>query len=245
MKPVRRGLRSCLVAVGALMLLAGPAGADISIDFDDFIKGPPGSLTKVAEVEVPAEFVGNTCVLAVIAENQASVHPGNDLIVSTGDSEAVILGVEDEVNGGTSQEYAMVVGSTIVVRLRFGPHGISSLGFTLAFDCTRTVATEVPDLDTQRAEQQVTTTTTTPPPTSSTLPPPPAPIPETTTTTAPPAVAESCSDGSTAGDTTAGSAVVTTETCGEEPATVAGATTNDLPLSEPAAPVVAAPAYTG
>lgn len=219
MKSIRRGLRRSLVVIGALLVVAGPAGADIAIEFDELIWGPEGSLTTVAEVEVPAEFVGDTCVLAVIAENQASVHPGNDLVVSTGDSQAVIVGVEDEVNGGTSQEYAMVVGSSIVVQLRFGPDGISSLGFGLTFDCARTVATEVPDpdLDTQLAQQQAptTTTTTAPPPPASTLPPPPAVITNTTT-----------------------SVVV-------QPADVAGATTNELPQSEAAAPVVAAPAYTG
>jgi hypothetical protein len=181
MKSIRRHLRSSLVVIAPLLLVAGPAGADISIEFDDVIRGPEGSLKTVAQVDVPPEFVGDLCVLSVIAENQASVHVGNDLIVSTGDSQAVILGVEDEAFEPTSQDYAMVVGSTIVVELRFGKDALSSLGFGLSFDC-EPLPGAIPDLETQVAEQSAPTTTTTvaPPATSSTLPPPPAVITETT-----------------------------------------------------------------
>jgi len=241
--------------IATLLLVARPAGADISIEFDDVIRGPEGSLRTVAQVDVPPDFVGDLCVLSVIAENQASVHVGNDLIVSTGDSQAVILGVEDEAFEPTSQDYAMVVGSTIVVELRFGKDALSSLGFGLSFDC-EPLPGAIPDLETQVAEQSApTTTTVAPPETSSTLPPPPAVITDTSVPGSTTTTVASCLDGSTAGATTDPSAAAPaggtgpgtgeTDSCGSEPADVAGATTNDLPESPAAVPVVAAPAYTG
>ncbi len=120
-----------------LGVIAVPANAntDVSITFDELVFGSPGSVVVVAEVAVDAALLGRTCTLQVHAENQSSVHIGNDLIVSTGSSEAVIVGVEDTPNGGTDQSYQMTMGSVIMVQLRIGQDGMSSLGFGLTFDC--------------------------------------------------------------------------------------------------------------
>lgn len=205
--------------------LAVPAGAeDISIPFDELVFGQPGSVVTIATVDVDQEMVGRTCHLSVLAENQASVHPGNDLIVSTGNSQAVIFGVEDTANGGTTETYEMVVGSTILVQLRIGQDGMSSLGFDLSFDCTDPIGSAPPA---SLINQQLTTTTTAPTttaaptttvaPATTTVPPTTAP-PETTTTAAP-----------------------TTTAPGE----VAGSSANQLPETPAAEAVAGAPSYTG
>lgn len=158
-----------------------PVGADeISIPFDDLIFGAPGSVVAVAQVNVEDELVGKNCDLAVLAENQASVHIGNDLIVSTGTSQAVILGVEDTPNGGTNQTYEMVVGDTITVHLRFGQDGMSSLGFGLSFDCRPEPGDPVTGGQTQETMTTTAAPTTTVPAPTTTRPP---------TTVAPPTVA--------------------------------------------------------
>lgn len=118
-------------------VFAAPASANmvIDFDFDSILRGEQGSVAELASVPVEADDIGKTCLMAAVAENQVSVHTGNDLIVSTGDSQAIILGVEDEANGGTTERYAITLGSTVVVQLRFGADRMSSLGFNLDIDC--------------------------------------------------------------------------------------------------------------
>jgi hypothetical protein len=220
--PVQLGLRITCIAALVVGSLAMPAEAttDIAIDFDELVFGAPGSVLTVAEVAVDESLVGRECTLKVHAENQSSVHIGNDLIVSTGSSQAVIVGVEDTANGGFDQTYQMVVGSSIMVQIRIGQDGMSSLGFGLTFDC-ETPATEVTTPGTGGQVIGQTTTTTVPPTTV---------VP----TTAPP---------TTAPATTA--APTTTSTTAAPAPTVAGAVTNGLPETPAAQPVVRAPAYTG
>lgn len=159
----RRIVAPALAAATATALLtlgATPASGDILIEFDELIFGQTGSVQTVAEAAVPSDLVGSTCEISVIAANQASVHPGNDLIVSTGDSQVVIPGVEDEANGGTTAVSQLVVGPTIVVQLRFGEDEISSLGFDLSFDCTAAVTTTAPEPTTTTAPGPSESTTT-------------------------------------------------------------------------------------
>ncbi len=137
MRPIHLGLRITLFAALFLGVVAIPADAntDISINFDELVFGAPGSVLVVAQVSVDEALQGRECTLEVHAKNQSSVHIGNDLIVSTGSSQAVIVGVEDTANGGTDQSYQMTMGSVIMVQLRIGQDGMSSLGFGLTFDC--------------------------------------------------------------------------------------------------------------
>ncbi len=136
-----RILRVVVVAMAAIIALATPAQADILLEFDRLISGVEGSVRTIGEVEVASDLVGQTCQVSVIGENQASVHPGNDLIVSTGGSSAVVVGVEDEVDAGINHTSQLVLGPSIVVQLRFGPDELSSLGFSLSFDCTQPATT--------------------------------------------------------------------------------------------------------
>lgn len=235
MRTAQLGLRTALAAFAAFALLSVPVDAEseISIPFGDLIFGAPGSVVTLAEVEVDEDLVGRTCFLAVVAENQASVHMGNDLIVSTGTSEAVIVGVEDEANGGTNQTYEMVVGSTITAQLRIGPDGMSSLGFGLSFDCDSPPTSAAgPDLGRQQADRSTTTSTSA------------ASVAPSALTTAPSTtVAPTTAPSTTVSPT---SAPTTVPAVSSVPATVAGAVTNGpLPETPAAQAVAGAPAYTG
>lgn len=160
-----RPVRIVAAVLVGLALVATPASADISIDFDDFITGPVGSLRTLTEVDVPAELVGQTCLISVLAENQVSVHPGNDLVITTGDTETVISDVEDEADEALNESYPVVVGATILVQLRFGTDGQSSLGFGLTFDCEESVVQAALDGQVTTTEPPVpveTTASTTP-----------------------------------------------------------------------------------
>jgi hypothetical protein len=130
-----------LATILALTLVAlvapSPAGAEeeISISPDSVVRGDPGSVTEVASASVPAELIGSECVLRVVALNGASTHPGNVLIVSTGDTQAVIPDVEAAPDGSVVAERTVALGATITLEIKLGDSGISSLGFTAGFDC--------------------------------------------------------------------------------------------------------------
>ena len=132
---------SALATILALALVAfvapSPAGAEeeISIAPDSVVRGSPGSVTEVATAAVPPELVGSECVLTVVALNGSSTHPGNVLIVSTGDTEAVIADVEDAPDGSVVAERTVALGSAITLAIKLGDEGVSSLGFTAGFDC--------------------------------------------------------------------------------------------------------------
>ena len=246
MDTMRTARRLTAAAAATTLVLASPAAADISIEFDNLISGPVGTVRTVAEDTVPPELVGDTCRISVIAENQASVHPGNDLIVSTGDSQAVFVGVEDEANGGTTETYEVVVGPTIVVQLRFGPDELSSLGFELSFDCTPNPNTGL-QTGTSTTVPPTTVTPTTSISTSTTVTTaPPAIEPPTTAppATDPPATASPATEPPTTAPPT--SAIQQGPTTTGPPPTLDQQTVHDdLPASPVAEAIVAAPAYAG
>ena len=238
MESTKRAPRLMAVATAVVVLLASPAGADIAIEFDELVSGPVGTVRTVAEAKVPPELVGDTCQISVVAENQASVHVGNDLIVSTGDSQAVFVGVEDEANGGTTETYEVTVGPTIVVQLRFGPDELSSLGFDLAFDCAPN-----PDLGLQTATSTTAPPNTVPP---TTVPPsttgPPTSAAQEASTTAPSTTVPPTTVPSTTGPPTSAAQEASTTA---PPVIDERAAARDLPPAPVASAVVAAPAYAG
>ncbi|MGI9613475.1 MAG: hypothetical protein ACR2QO_11230 [Acidimicrobiales bacterium] len=126
-----------IVVLALVALVApSPAGAEeeISIAPDSVVRGDPGSVTEVASASVPAELVGSECVLTVVALNGSSTHPGNVLIVSTGDTQAVIPDVEAAPDGSVVAERTVALGATITLEIKLGDSGISSLGSTAGFD---------------------------------------------------------------------------------------------------------------
>jgi hypothetical protein len=127
-------------AMALLIAVAGilPASAD-RIDLEQRVLfGEEGSVVEVAVERVEPDQVGASCTMRVHTENQESVHPGNDLVITTGDSQAVIEDVEAVADAGRDLSAPVVLGETIVVELRFGPDRLSSMGYVLAVDCSTT-----------------------------------------------------------------------------------------------------------
>ncbi|MEZ5165420.1 MAG: hypothetical protein R2695_02645 [Acidimicrobiales bacterium] len=62
------------------------------------------------------------------AENNASVHPGNDLVVASGEDSVVLRGVEGAPGKVTTAEATLMLGPVITVTLVMGPDGIFSAG---------------------------------------------------------------------------------------------------------------------
>jgi hypothetical protein len=126
-----------LIVLIVAMWFPNPVGAEeeISIAPDSVVTGAPGSVTNVASTDVPPELVGSSCELKVTAVNGASTHPSNTLIVTTGDTRAVIEDVEAAADGTVIAERTVTIGAKITLAIQLGPEGISSLGFTAGFDC--------------------------------------------------------------------------------------------------------------
>ena len=79
--------RTLLAAVVGLAVvgLAAPAGAqssEFSILIEGVARGEEGEVIRVVDQQVDANLVGASCSVTGSTENNASVHPDNDLIIS-------------------------------------------------------------------------------------------------------------------------------------------------------------------
>lgn len=156
-----------LLAITASAAVAGPG--DFEIPIDTIITAPAGSFVELARVDTPPELIGATCLGLAAAENQQSVHPGNDIIIATGDSEAVLADVEGAPGRITEADGPITLGPDVLLTLHMGDDEVFSGGLVVIIDvnCTLPPPTTVPP---------TTLPPTTVPPT--TLPPvvePPAP----------------------------------------------------------------------
>ncbi len=187
------------IALFGAVMLAAPATAQtetIIIEIDGITRGAEGSITTIAEVAVDPAMVGATCAGASQTTNNASEHPNNDFILSSGTSTAVIADWEREAGAVVNTSMTLVLGETITVQLRLGTGEVSSGMVSIALTCAQPPITTT------------TTTTTSTTTTTITLPPPPAttttltttttPAPTTTTTEPPPEGGVSAGGGSMA-----------------------------------------------
>ena len=152
-----------LVSHIGLVLLQSPASAGhghISVPIDTFVQAGEGEVVQLVSVPVDTELVGATCSWEFHAANQESVHPGNDLILSTGGNDTVVPGVEDAPGQVLEVVGSFQRGETLTVSLRMGPDQVFSAGLSVEVLCEGDV---VP-----------ATATTTPAPTTTT------PVPTTT-----------------------------------------------------------------
>lgn len=150
-------------AVGVVGLLASLHGSPVSaqtitVDIADgtLIQGPVGSVHSLGSQDVPADLVGQSCDLVIEVKNNESVHPGNSIIVSSGDSKVTLDKVEEEAGTSVSTKGTLVLGKAIDVSVKLGEDEMSSLGSEVSVTCTPVVTT-------------------------TTLPEPPVPTPVTTT----------------------------------------------------------------
>ncbi|MGH1503125.1 MAG: hypothetical protein ACRBI6_06190 [Acidimicrobiales bacterium] len=112
-----------------------PSGVVLTVPVGGAVHGAPGASVVRATVDVPLDVQGQRCELRVEGENQWSVHPGNDLIVLTGDEAVVVVDFEGAPNAVTAVTAGSVVlGSSLSVSVRFGADGVSSGGVRVVVD---------------------------------------------------------------------------------------------------------------
>ena len=174
---MRKLLVLVALAVTGALLIPGAAVAQepiITIPIDT-VAHESGVL---ATAPVPAEFQGSKCNVSAEADNNSSVHPGNDLIVASGFDSVTLFDVEREAGALTTASGDLTLGSEVTVSLSLGPDGIFSGGITVTIGSCETVTTTTPPPSetTTTTTSSTTTTTTTQSPTVS-------PTSTTTTTT--------------------------------------------------------------
>jgi hypothetical protein len=139
-RPARRVPALVAGALLALTIFASPAGAaedEIKVEPDEqYIEGEAGSVHTVATETVPAELVGKDCDVRVTTVNGGSVHPGNNVITTTGDSVSEMEDVEASAEARVVGVHRVTLGESIQVDLKLGEEGLSSLGFSVGFECT-------------------------------------------------------------------------------------------------------------
>ena len=169
---------SIALAISGVLLLAAPAWAQsetIVIEVAGINRGDEGDIIRVASVEVDPGMVGWLCTATAQTGNNASEHPDNDFILTSGGSSTEILDWEAVAGEITHSSGTLVLGESITVDLRLGPRGVSSGGVSIVLTCSpppppeTTTTTTVPETTTTTVPE---TTTTAPPQTTTTEPPP-------------------------------------------------------------------------
>ena len=141
----------------------------------------------------PAHLVGSECTVTVHATNNNSVHPGNDLIVASANSQATLPDVERQggVHTAASQQVTLGPEVTVTIVLGSGDNDAlqtSSVSGTATFACKPPPPeTTVPPPTVLSDTTTTGVTTTTVAPTTSSVPPSTTTV-AITTTTVPPAV---------------------------------------------------------
>jgi hypothetical protein len=142
-----------LVAMAALFVIGVPIAraAAIEISIDTVVTAPEGSITMLAKTDIPPELIGMSCISFAEATNQPSIHQGNDLIVTSGDSSIVLEDVERAPGAVTTAEGVLALGPSATVSLRMGPDEIFSGGlvFIIGECATPTTTTEPATTTTQ------------------------------------------------------------------------------------------------
>jgi hypothetical protein len=97
---------------------------------------PPFEQHILASQAVDPADQGLSCDVTVLATNQSSVHPGNNLVISSNGSSVIAADVERESNAVTETAGTLVLGPTVTVELFLGlPDHVFSAGLVVSIDC--------------------------------------------------------------------------------------------------------------
>jgi LPXTG-motif cell wall-anchored protein len=130
-----------MIATLGTVAFALPASAQTTAEdvivfpVDSVVRGEPGEVLLLVSRPVPPAFQGTDCVANVSAENQESVHPGNDLILASGSTSGVVENFETEAFSLRGAAVPLTLGTSVEVSIRMGPDGISSGGLFISVDC--------------------------------------------------------------------------------------------------------------
>lgn len=165
-----------LLVIGLFVIAGTASGSDIDIviPIETRIHALEGSETLVGGPVETGDLAGLECEVKATAQNQDSVHLGNNLLVKSNGSAVVLEGVEDSANAVIEAEGTLVLGEEVVVVLVMGPDEVFSAGITVLIDCAETTTTTTSTTTSTTSTTSTSSTTSTTSSTStttSTLPP--------------------------------------------------------------------------
>ena len=134
---MRIGFGGVVVAAAMIAMSTGAAAVDdVVFTASGVVSGGEGEIRLLGEVTVAPELVGATCTGRAETANQDSVHPNNDMIITTGTTQAEIPDFESAPFKVTPLSGTVVLGPTVRFEVRLGPTFVSSGGVVVTLDCT-------------------------------------------------------------------------------------------------------------
>jgi hypothetical protein len=138
--------RFLCLAVFVVLLLPAAALAQTTEGFSfdlphQVIRDDTGTTHALGAFDVPSNLVGSSCTFEAVADNNISVHPGNDVIMSSGGDSVRLPNIERAPGAVTPSNGPITLGDTINVTLFLGTdngngRGVYSGGFTVNVSCT-------------------------------------------------------------------------------------------------------------
>lgn len=131
--PVARSIASAFtLALASTVFFTIPAAAEgISVPTDTVVVAEPGSSVELGRTAVDTTLAGPDCTWTASAQNQESVHFGNNIVIRSGGRELTLGGVEDTPHKVTSSSGSAYLTQEIVAVLQMGPDGVFSGGINL------------------------------------------------------------------------------------------------------------------
>lgn len=142
------GLTAGMLIIMALPATAGEAieGPSLDIPVGTVVRGDVGSTHLLGTVDVADELQGLVCEVHATATNQNSVHPGNNIVVSSNGTSVTLHDVEREGFVTTMADGTIQLGDSVSATLHMGQDGVFSGGIVVTTDCMEptTTTTTVP-----------------------------------------------------------------------------------------------------
>jgi hypothetical protein len=124
-----------LLGIGSSVGASTNTDQQINIPVNTVIRGDVGSSHTLSEQSIEQDLIGMTCSVDATAENQRSVHPGNNIVVSSGEQTVTLENVEREANGITKATGKLILSNTLKVTLILGEDKVFSGGLTVNLHC--------------------------------------------------------------------------------------------------------------
>lgn len=163
--PRLTGYLVALVAVALAFAVPGAGAQDagrVEIPLGTVVYSAPGVATVLGSAVVPDELVGTSCGVSTRAENNQSVHPGNDVVVSSGSDRVTLFDVEGSSGKVTTASSPLTLGTDVTITLIMGSDGVFSGGAAafVVVDCTPPSSTTSTTSSTTTTPVSTSTTTT-------------------------------------------------------------------------------------
>ena len=145
------------VALMSMVPLSGVASAtsstaEISIPVSTVVRNIGVGNSKVLVTkDIDEDAQGMTCSVKAGAENQGSVHPGNNLVITSGDSSVTLEDVERAPNVTTSANGELTLDESVAVSLVMGKDNVFSAGMDVVLSCE-----DVPEIEVCRDGKIIT-----------------------------------------------------------------------------------------